>query len=112
MSPEGTKQQVCGAFSRRLDDPTSGVASLGAYTWGAKVHAGFSFSLFCDQASIISARRTDVALADALQIVADVLAVALFIAYNQPSYLTAIAFSQRGESSGVPSKCAIHTLAQ
>jgi len=50
MSPEETKQQVCGEFSRRLDDPTSGVASLGGYTWGAKVHAGFSFYLFCDHA--------------------------------------------------------------
>ena len=37
MSTEETKQRVCAAFSRRLDDPTSVVASLGGYTWGAKV---------------------------------------------------------------------------
>jgi len=45
MSLEGTKQQVCGAFSRRLDDPTSGVASPGGYTWGRQNSCRVQFLL-------------------------------------------------------------------
>jgi uncharacterized protein YndB with AHSA1/START domain len=39
-----------------LDEPAPGVALIGVYTWGGKVHAAFSVYLFGDQAPAISAR--------------------------------------------------------
>ncbi len=47
-----------------------------------------------------------------LKIVMDILAVVLFITYNQPSYSAAVTFSRMGESSGTHSKCPFHTIEQ
>ena len=40
----------------RLDEPASGVALIGAYTWGGSAHAALSFYLFGDRASAAVAR--------------------------------------------------------